>query len=91
MQDALSCLLVLPCRDDHAGIRNSDTDAGNDFCECVVIDAVVEIIRIDVVRMLQSRHTDRVRAYAECCFQMLCVHQKACEFIAVFVQPEEDS
>ena len=89
MQDALPGLLVLPGGDDHAGVRHGDADAGYDLGECIVIDAVVKVIRVDVVRVFEPRHADGVGTYAEGCLQMLRMHEQAGKFIAVFIQAEE--
>ena len=89
MQDALSCLLVLAGGDDHARIRDSDADAGDDLGKCIVIDTVVKVLGIDVIRVFQPWYTDRVGTDAESCLKVLCVHQESCKFIAVFVQSEE--
>ena len=75
MQDAFSCLLIFPGGNDHAGVRHGDADAGNDLGENVIVDSVVELIRVDVVGMFQTRNADRVRSDAECRFQMFRVHQ----------------
>ena len=57
----------------------------------VIVDSVVELIRVDVVGMLQTRNADRVRSDAECRFQMFRVHQKSGKFVAVFVQSEQNA
>ena len=64
MQDALPGLLVLPGGDDHAGVPG-DADAGHDLGKCIVIDAVVKVVRVDVIRMFEPRHPDGVGTYAE--------------------------
>ncbi len=40
VQHPLPCLLALSCRDDHAGVRNGDSDTGNDFRKGVVVNPV---------------------------------------------------
>ena len=66
-------------------------DAGNDLGENVIVDSVVELIRVDVVGMFQTRNADRVRSDAERRFQMFRVHQKSGKFVAVFVQSEQNA
>ena len=36
-------------------------------------------------------YADGMRANAECCFQMLCMHQKSCKFIAKLIQAEQNA
>ena len=86
MQDTFSAFLALPRGDDHAGIGNGDPDTGYDLRKGIIVNTVVKLICIDIVRMPESRYADRVRSDAECSFQMFCVHEKTCKFIAVFVQ-----
>ena len=42
-------------------LRNGDADAGDDFGKCIIIDAVVKVLGINVIRVFQSRYADRVR------------------------------
>ena len=71
------------------GVGHGDADAGNDLGEGIVVDAVFEGTCVDVVSIPESWHADGVRADAESGFQMFGVHQKAREFVAVFIQAEQ--
>ena len=39
--------------------------------------------------MLYTRHTDGVRTYTVHCLKVLCMHQKSCKLVLVFVQSEK--
>ena len=65
MKYPLSCFLAFSCRNDHAGVRYGDSDTGNDFCECIVVDSVGKCTCIDIVCVAQSWNADRVRTYTE--------------------------
>jgi len=91
VQYAFSRGLALSGRADHASVWNGDADAGNDLCEGVVADAVVELLRIDVVSHADSRHADRVRTAAFVGFKVFGVHEDADEVILVIVQAEQNS
>ena len=45
----------------------------------------------NIVGMADSGYADGMRAYAEYAFQMLCVHQKPCKFIAIQLQAEQNA
>ena len=86
VQNPFSAFLTFSGGDDHTGVRNGNADTCHDLCKGIIINTVVKFIGIDIVRMTKPRHADRVRSDAECSFQMFCVHEKTCKFIAVFVQ-----
>ena len=46
----LTHLLALAGGDDHAGVRHGNADARDNLCEQLVAQAVVEYVRIDIVR-----------------------------------------
>ena len=81
--------LALARRDDHAGIRHRDADARDDLFKQLVAQAVVKHVRVDIVRPLDARHADRVRADAVHGFQMLGVHQQAGKLILVALEAEQ--
>ena len=40
MQDTLTYFLAFSCGNDHAGIRNGDSDAGNDLGEGIIVNSI---------------------------------------------------
>ena len=60
------------------------SDTSSYLSECIIVNAIVKVIGIDVVGTLETWNTDSVWTYAVYGFEMLRVHQKSCEF--VFVQ-----
>ena len=91
MQDALAGGLAFPGGDDHAGVGDGNSDAGDDLGEGVVVDTVVEGGGVDVVGVADTGDADGVRAYAESGFQVLGVHKEGRELIAVEGEAEEDA
>ena len=91
MEYPLPALLALPGGDDHAGVGDSDADTGHQLGESVVVDAVCKGAGVDVIGVTKAGYADGVGAYAEGCLQVLGVHEKAGELVAVFVQTEEDA
>ena len=83
--------LWLARRDDEAGVGNGDADARDDLREHIVGHAVVEGIGVDIVRRAHARHADRVRTYAEHCFEMFGMHEQPSEFVGVALQAEENA
>ena len=85
----LSNFFRLSCGNNHAGIRHGDTNAGNNLRKDFIINSVIKLSRIDVIRLLQSRHGNGMRSHTVHCLQVLRVHEKSCKFIAIFVEAEE--
>ena len=90
-QYTFSAFLTFSGGNNHARIGNGNTDAGNDFCKGIIINAVIEGGGVNIVGMADSGYADGMRAYAEYAFQMLCVHQKPCKFIAIQLQAEQNA
>ena len=88
MKDTFSCLLALPGGDNHAGIWNSNTDAGYQLGESVVVDSVFKRGGIDIIRVSKTGDTDGMWTDSERSFQMFCVHQESGKLIAVLIQSE---
>ena len=91
MKNTLATGLAFSCGNNHSRIWYGNTDTGNNFGESIIVDSVVKRICVDIVCMAETRNTDSMRTYSENCFQMFRVHQKTCQFIAVFVQTEENA
>ena len=91
MQHLAADLLVFAGGDDHAGIGHGDADAGDDLLEDVVGQAVVKDVGVDVVRVLDARHGDGVRAHAVHRLQVLGVHEQAGKLVLILLQAEEDA
>ena len=89
LQEARAHLLALPGGNDHARVGHGQADAGRDFGEGLVVDAVVERVRVDVVGALHARYADGVRADAVHGLQVLRVHDQPRELILVQFQPEQ--
>ena len=89
MEQAGADGLALTGGDDHARVGNRQTDAGGDVGEGLVVDAVVELVGINVRGPLQTGHADGVRAYAVNRLQMLGVHDESRELVLVQLQTEE--
>ena len=80
-----------PGGDDHAGIGYCQPDAGRDLDEGFIVNAVVEHVRIDIIRPLDPGHADGVRSHAVHGFQVLRVHDQAGKLILVQLQAEQDA
>ena len=91
MEQAGADGLALTGGDDHARVGDRQTDAGGDVGEGLVVDAVVELVGIDVGGPLQAGHADGVGADTVDGLQMLGVHDEACELVLVELQTEEDA
>ena len=91
VKDALSGLLAFSGGDDHAGIWNRNSYAGYDLGKGIVIDSIGKGGCVDIVGIAQPGNADGMRSYAERCFQMLCMHQKSCKFIAELIQAEQNA
>lgn len=83
--------LALSCGDDHTGIRNCHTNQSTDLGENVVADAVVEVVRIDVLRRFDAGDADGVGADTVYCFQMFSVHQQPHQLVGIIFQPEQNA
>ena len=84
-------LLGLTGGDDHAGVGNRQADAGGDVGEGLVVDAVVELVGVNVRGPLQAGDADGVGADTVDGLQMLGVHDEARELVLVQLQAEEDA
>ena len=82
-------LLALAGGDDDAGVRHGEADAGGDLLKYLVRDAAVELVGIDIVGALYTRHADSVRAHAVDGLKVLCVHDEPCELVLVQLQTEQ--
>ncbi len=82
-------LFPLTRGDDHPGIGNGDADKRDYLLEHLVGDAVVEHVGVDVHRGLHARDADGVRPHAMHRLQMLGMHDKPRELVAVSLQAEE--
>lgn len=91
MKNTLTACLAFSCGNDHSCIRNSDSDTCYDFGKGVIINSVVKGICVNIICMAETRYADRMRANTECCFQMLCMHQKSGKLITIFVKAEENT
>ena len=87
----LTHLLALAGGDDHAGVRHGNADARDNLCEQLVTQAVVEYIRVNIVRALDTRHADSMRANAVYSLQMLGVHEQTGELVLVHLQTEQNT
>ena len=74
MKYFLTNLFILSGGNDHSGIRNRKTNAGNDLLKDLIGNTVVELIRIDIIGTFQSRYGNGMRSDTVNGFQMLCMH-----------------
>ena len=89
MQRPLPDGLVFPGGHNHAGVGHGHPDAGADFQEGVVVNAVVELVGVDIVGVLHPGHADGVGPHPVDSLQVLGVHQQPGELIAVQLQAEQ--
>ena len=74
VQGTLPDLLVLPGGHNHAGVGHGDPNASDNFGEGIVIDPIIESVRVDIICMPDPGNTDGMRANSMGSLQMLRVH-----------------
>ena len=60
-QYTFSAFLTFSGGNNHARIGNGNTDAGNDFCKGIIINAVIEGGGVNIVGMADSGYADGMR------------------------------
>ena len=83
--------LAFAGRNDHARIGDGKPQAGADLGKCFVVDAVAELVGIDVVSPLHPGYAYGVWADAVYGFKMLRVHQQRGELVAIPFEAEQDT
>ena len=89
MQCLFTHSLIFTCRNNHTCIRNSNADNRNNLAEGCIINTVVKNARVDIIGAFDTRYADGMRTYAVYCLQMLGMHQKAGQLVAITLQTEQ--
>ena len=89
MQHPFTTGLTFSRRDDHAGVRNRNTDTCHNLCKRIIVNAIIKGLRINVIGSADTRHADRMRSHTMYRLKVFCVHQKSCKFITVQFQPKQ--
>ena len=89
MQCLFTHSLVFTRRNNHTCIRNSNADNRNNLAEGSIINTVVKNARVDIIGAFDTRYADGMRTYAMHCLQMLCMHQKTGQLVAITLQTEQ--
>ena len=89
MQHPFTTGLTFSRRDDHAGVRNRNTDTCHNLCKRIIVNAIIKGFRINVIGSADTRHADRMRSHTMYRLKVFCVHQKSCKFITVQFQPKQ--
>ena len=91
VQHFFTCLGGFPGRYNHSGIRDGNADTCHNFFKCLIGNAVVKYVRVNIIRAAHPWNADRMRANAFIRLQMLRMHQYSGKIIAVIVQPEQNA
>ena len=84
-------ILAFPGGNNHAGIGHCDPDQSTQLCKNLVADAVIKSVGINVIRMLDPRHANRMGAHPMYRLQMLRMHQQSGKLIPIQLQTKQDA